>query len=393
MAARADCRLSGLATLNIEGSRVIESPAPAPSEVTAKTLSGARSDPKFSVTGVPPGTTSWPRALLTRIWVAALAVARRMVSPAPKSTRVLAGAPASMSRVWPGAVKRISPVPAEPAVAIFSSPASVAVPPVKLFWPFSVTTPPLITRASPANTLVDFGAGDTILLATASAATQILVSNARGQLVVPGGTPVTLNFGSDLAPESVFAVTSLGAGAGDSITLLPSMFSVASPESLQSALAAIAPGGGSSAPGAAYTITGQSGLSFAAETVALAAGSTLTLTGQAASTGTGLDIASGSVLLTALTYSAGIGETLFTVESGASATLTNDTLIGAIGVAAGGALALLSGTLAASITAASGAVVTAEPAAGATVDLTGALDGVLHVGSASQAAGGRTILD
>ncbi|HZL01068.1 MAG TPA: flagellar basal body FlgE domain-containing protein, partial [Caulobacteraceae bacterium] len=250
-----------------------------------------------------------------------------------------------------------------------------------------------IEAGAPANTLVDFGAGDTILLATASAATQILVSNARGQLVVPGGTPVTLNFGSDLAPESVFAVTSLGAGAGDSITLLPSMFSVASPESLQSALAAIAPGGGSSAPGAAYTITGQSGLSFAAETVALAAGSTLTLTGQAASTGTGLDIASGSVLLTALTYSAGIGETLFTVESGASATLTNDTLSGAIGVAAGGALALLSGTLAASITAASGAVVTAEPAAGATVDLTGALDGVLHVGSASQAAGGRTILD
>src|SRR5665213_1945340 len=140
MAARADCRLSGLATLNIEGSRVVESPAPAPSEGTAKTLSGARSDPKFSV---------------------------------------------------------------------------------------------------------------------------------------------------------------------------------ASPESLQSALAAIAPGGGSSAPGAAYTITGQSGLSFAAETVALAAGSTLTLTGQAASTGTGLDIASGSVLLTALTYSAGIGETLFPVESGA----------------------------------------------------------------------------
>src|SRR5665213_3239681 len=190
MAARADCRLSGLATLNIEGSRVIESPAPAPSEVTAKTLSGARSDPKFSVTGVPPGTTSWPRALLTRIWVAALAVARRMVSPAPKSTRVLAGD----ALVIRGGVVTLNGqnsftggTATEAGELKIATAGSAGTGEIRFTAPGQTLD---IEAGAPANTLVDFGAGDTILLATASAATQILVSNARGQLVVPGGTPV-----------------------------------------------------------------------------------------------------------------------------------------------------------------------------------------------------------
>jgi autotransporter-associated beta strand protein len=217
-------------------------------------------------------------------------------------------------------------------------------------------------------------------------------TDASGVLTVPTGSgAVTLDFASDLPPGSLFNLAAMS-GGGVALTLLPSSFTVRSAADLTSLISAVSSNGADGAANAHYqaTVSGVVAVT-SAPLIRLSAGSVLSLSGALTLSGAAqLELTSGELDLIGATISAPSGHTVLAFDGGTTGVVSGTTISG--GIQNKGKLYLEGGALYGSVSDATSNSVIADPAAGVSMTLSGAIGEGLVVGQAGVAAGGTVAL-